>query len=322
MSMELTRREVLGSIAVGVGALALPAWAKPGRYTRPTPVKPIVRLAHLTDIHIQPERAAAAGLAACLAHVQERAEKPDLIVTGGDLIMDAFARDASRTRLQWELLTKTFRDHCGLPVQHALGNHDIWGWNKKESGTTGSEALWGKRWALDTLGLDKPYRGFDAGSWRVVLLDSVQVDPADANGYIGQLDPAQMDWLDGELGAAKGRHVLIVSHIPILSVTPILGTGKDLKRREVSNGQMHVDSAAIRALFEKHGNVRACVSGHMHRLERLDFRGVSYFCNGAVCGAWWKGPHHEANEGYAVLDLFDDGRVEREYVVYGWNAKE
>lgn len=58
----------------------------------------------------------------------------------------------------------------------------------------------------------------------------------------------------------------------------------------------------------------------MHRLDRVDYAGVSYLCNGAVSGNWWKGAHYECNEGYTLIDLFDDGGWEQTYVTYGWKA--
>ena len=42
-------------------------------------------------------------------------------------------------------------------------------------------------------------------------------------------------------------------------------------------------------------------------------------CGGAVCGAWWKGSRfNECEPGYSLIDLYDDGSVERQYVAYGW----
>jgi 3',5'-cyclic-AMP phosphodiesterase len=41
----------------------------------------------------------------------------------------------------------------------------------------------------------------------------------------------------------------------------------------------------------------------------------------AVCDGWWKGDRDkECEPGYALLDLYDDGTVEREYVTFGWTA--
>lgn len=334
---NFSRRDFLGAgIAAGAGLAGLsslagcatskpaPGSAVPAAAASAAPAgrKRVLRVAHLTDIHVQPELAAGEGLAQCLAHVNAQQDKPDLILTGGDLIMDGYGADEARTKLQWELFTKTFRDHNALLVEHTLGNHDIWGWHKKDSKCTGSEPKWGKVWALEQLGLEKPYRSFDVNGWHVVVLDSVQHHPADPNGYIGQLGKEQFDWLRQDLaGVPKGRHTLVVSHIPVFSVTVLCGKPEKDGNYKVSGGEMLTDSHVVRDVFEKSGTVRAALSGHIHRLDRVDFRGVSYLCNGAVSGSWWKGPQAEAFEGYALVDCYDDGSVEREYVGYGWKAR-
>ena len=33
------------------------------------------------------------------------------------------------------------------------------------------------------------------------------------------------------------------------------------------------------------------------------------------------GRHQECDEGYGLIDLYDDGTFEREYVKYGWKAE-
>src|SRR4051794_16975195 len=50
-----------------------------------------VRFPHLPDVHVQPERGAADGLAACLHHAQGLKDPPAFILTGGDGVMDVFA---------------------------------------------------------------------------------------------------------------------------------------------------------------------------------------------------------------------------------------
>lgn len=321
-----TRRDALklGSVALGLGMFGLGT-----RVRADTPLvsasgrKRSFRLAHLTDIHVQPERGAGEGLAQCLDHIAALSDKPDFIATGGDMVMDSFGADDARTKLQWELFTKTLRDHNGLRVEHTLGNHDIWGWHKKPSKTTGEEKLWGKQRALETLGLAKTYHSHDHKGWHIVHLDSVQHDPNDANGYIGRIDEEQLDWLKADLAAVKpGTHTLVISHIPILTVTVMLGEpDKKDNNFRFSGGVMHTDSQALRELFEKSGTVRACISGHIHRLDRIEFRGIRYCCNGAVSGSWWKGPNAEAFEGYTLVDLFDNGDVECHYTGYDWKAR-
>jgi Icc protein len=326
--MPITRR---GFFGVGTSAVCLAAAAGPARAAGDTTRTRRLRIAHLTDIHLQPELQAARGLAACLAHVQSPAagsadESPerdaaDLIITGGDTIMDAFAADRARTKLQWDLWRTVKADHCGMEMHSVVGNHDVWGWDRAKAGTDGTEPLYGKRWVCDEFGRDLPYTSFGRGGWHIVLLDSVFPHE---QGYVGRLDDAQWDWLERDLAAvAATTPVVIFSHIPILSATPLAVAGPvppGAGGFEVPGGRIHVDADRFQTLFSRRRNVKACVSGHMHLVEQLDFQGVRYLCNGAVSGGWWKGKNRDTDFGYALVDLFDDGTVERRYVPYGWTA--
>jgi hypothetical protein len=117
--------------------------------------------------------------------------------------------------------------------------------------------------------------------------------------------------------------VIIFSHIPIHSATPLAVAGPTGRQGSVINvpgGVIHVDGDRLLKLFAERRNVKACVSGHMHLVEQLDFQGVRHLCNGAVSAGWWKGLHRGTDFGYALVDLFDDGTVECHYVPYGWTA--
>jgi 3',5'-cyclic AMP phosphodiesterase CpdA len=333
MRDRLTRRDVLRStaaVAAGgvLAGLSPRTWAAPsGPQTgasagaRP-PQRRVLRVAHLTDIHVQPERRADQGMAACLKHVQEQKDRPDVIFTGGDLVMDSFEQSHSRTKLQWDLFTRILKDDCGLPLEHCLGNHDIWGWNRKKSETTGDEPQYGKKWAVELLGLPGMYRSIDRAGWHFVFLDSVSPD---GDGYVGKLDDAQFEWLAADLkGVREKTPVMVVSHIPILAACVLNDTeSKAEKERafKVSTSLMMSDSRRIRTLFANHPNVKLCLSGHIHQVDRVDFNGVTYLCDGAVSGAWWRGRNHECSEGYALIDLYDDGRFDHQYVTYGWVAE-
>ena len=320
----LTRRSLVKAGLAGAAALPSLARAEPG----PSARRPL-RIAHLTDIHVQPELESAKGLAACFAHVQslpERGEAAvDLIVTGGDTIMDCMEAGRDRTQTQWDLWKKVKADACGLEVKSVVGNHDVWGWTKSKAGTMGDEPLYGKMWACEQFGRALPYESFNRGGWHVVLLDSVFPHE---DGYVGKIDDAQWDWLERDLAAVPAATpVAIVSHIPILSVNPLAASkpgvaGSDGKPAfSVSGGLVHVDHPRFQELFAKHPNVKACLSGHLHIVERIEFGGVSYLCNGAVSASWWKGKHRGTDFGYAVVDLHDDGTVESRYVPYGWTAR-
>jgi 3',5'-cyclic-AMP phosphodiesterase len=298
-----------------------------------------VRIAHLTDIHLQPERDAAQGFAKALQHVQNQSPRPSTIITGGDLIMDGFDADEARTKLQWELFQKTLDQHCELPIRHCLGNHDIWGWNKEKSKTKGTEPKWGKQWFREIMNLERTYYAFTLANWRIIVLDTVQ--PRGEAGYEGGLDDDQFAWLKGELGKlASDTHALLVSHIPIINISTLLADGDTSKNGwDVSPGLMCLDARRIVSLLAACPNVKAAISGHIHTTEDVMFQGVRYLNNGAVSGAWWKSQENDkanrrerglnvmndkplrSDPGYALLDLSEDGEVACRYVGYGWEGE-
>jgi 3',5'-cyclic AMP phosphodiesterase CpdA len=301
-------------LALGVGGGLSAAQAA----TAPKPdSKRVLRIAHLTDIHVQPERKAGEGLAACLKHVQSTKDKPDVIFTGGDLVMDSLGADEARVRAQWDVFTKVLHGECGLPVEHCIGNHDVWGLNKKDSKTTGNERLYGKKWILETLKLPNRYRSFDRAGWHMIVLDSTF--PVE-NGYTAKLDDEQFEWLQSDLQKVDPKTpVLLLSHIPILCAAAYFDDDNEKSGDWVVPGAwMHIDARKFKNLFLKHPNVKLCLSGHIHLVDRVDYLGVTYLCNGAVCGGWWKGPYQECEPGYALVDLYADGTFERQYVNYGW----
>lgn len=312
----LNRREFLWATA-GVCAASAVAAAE-----QAAPRRRVLRIAHLTDIHVQPERDAAGGMAACLHHVQEQKDKPDLVLVGGDCVMDSFGATRDRTQVQWDLWRNVLQGECSLPVEACIGNHDVWGWNKKESQTTGKEPLYGKKWAMEMLGLGERYRSFDKAGWHFIALDSTQPGPA-GDDYKAFLDDAQFDWLARDLAAVNPQTpVLVWSHIPILSAAAFMdGDNEKSGDWVVPGAWMHLDARKIKDLFLKHPNVKVCLSGHLHLIDRVDYNGVAYLCNGAVCGSWWKGANQECREGYALVDLFSDGSFESQYVEYGWQAR-
>ncbi len=276
----------------------------------------VVRLAHLTDIHVQPEREAAAGMAACLQHVHGLADRPDLILNGGDMVMDTLGTDWARAKQQWDLWDRVLREDCKLRIVHCLGNHDVWGWDRKKSGTTGNEPLFGKRAAMERLGLQERFYSLDLQGWRLFVLDSTHA--VEGGVYTARLDEAQFDWFAAELRRIPATTpVLVLSHIPILCGCAFLdGENEKSGNWVVPGAWMHTDARRIKDLFVRHPNVRLCLSGHIHLRDRLDYNGVTYLCNGAVSGGWWKGPYQETQAGYAVVDLFDDGTFEHQYLQY------
>lgn len=324
---DASRRTFLKMAGMGIAVAAAPGLAL-GRATRRADRAPVLTVAHLTDLHIQPELAAAEGLAKCLQRVQSLPVKPGLVITGGDLVMDAFDAGFDRAKTQFDLVTSVFKAECSLPVRHCLGNHDIFGWNKTKSKTTGTEKGWGKAWACEAFGLSKPWYSFEQAGWHFIILDSVAPN---GEGYIGRLLPEQMDWLKQDLASAKGKPVCVVSHIPVLSMCAVVGDGavkQDMWR--TPGASMHADGSELHRMFCEAGNVKLCLSGHIHLNDRVELgpRGgaadgpkVTYICDGAVCGAWWKGRGDRCDEGFGVVDFFADGSFSHRYETFGWKTR-
>ena len=334
------RRDFLRNAIIGASALtamraafaghALPivqsttATPSAGAAASPGSVVPgTIRLAHLTDIHVQPELGAEEGMASAFNHAQSM--KPDLIITGGDAVMDVFEAKRARAEQLRAIFQGTLKRECGVPVHHVTGNHDILGWNRKKSESTGTEADWGKRFACDLFGVARNYYTFDHGPWRFICLDSVQPK---GDRYTAYLDDAQYEWLQQTLAATpKSMPIAVVSHIPILSLTA-LTYGAPRSREHVGtdtviyHGEMHTDATLLHDLFKQAGNVKVCLSGHVHLLDHCMIDGISYICDGAVCGSWWKGSVEGIPEGYGVLDLRPDGTFTHRYERYGWQARK
>lgn len=311
-----------GAVAAARGALGSAPAGDPAAGAGPAQAGTI-RLAHLTDIHVQPERRAEAGMAAAFAHAQAR--KPDLIITGGDSVMDVFGATRDRADRLRRIFQDTLRRECSVPVHHVTGNHDIFGWNRKASGTTGEEADWGRKFACGMFGVPRTWHSFDHGAWRFICLDSVQPK---GDAYTAYLDDEQHEWLRKTLAETpKSMPVCIASHIPILSLTA-LTYGAPRAREHVgedtviANAEMHTDGTLLHDLFKAAGNVRLCLSGHTHLVDHCMLDGISYVCDGAVSGAWWKGGLEGIREGYGLIELSPDGGVSHRYVDYGWQAEK
>jgi 3',5'-cyclic AMP phosphodiesterase CpdA len=265
----------------------------------------VLRIAHLTDIHLHPKGPSRSGLAACLRDVHAL-DRPDLILQGGDAVFDVFAADRAEAQAQWKHWQKVMRDECRLPVEHCLGNHDLWG---------GADRDGAKRWALDMHGLSDRYRSFDRAGWRFVVLDSMTVRGDD---YEARLDEEQFAWLEADLKAVpRATPVLVVSHIPILCSCAFFDGENEQSGQWVLPRQwMHLDARRIKDLFRKHPNVKLCLSGHIHLRDRVDYNGVTYLCNGAVAGNMWHGANQECEPGYGLIDLHEDGTFDHAYIAY------
>jgi 3',5'-cyclic-AMP phosphodiesterase len=307
----MNRRQLLKTASL------LPLAAATPDFTKPASRKRGLRFAYMGDTHILPETKQLNGVTNAFRQIQNQRDKAAFVLHGGDVIMDALLPDKATVRGQFDAWNRVVKAECSLPLRYAIGNHDIWGPDAAKA-----DGAWGKAWIQDELKMPGRYYSFEQGGWHFVILDSVQAKPTGA-WYTTRVDAEQMAWLKADLEKTPATTpVLVLSHVPILTATvfdfaqPIAGVDG---RLAVIDGLIVGNAPDLVALFAEHPNVKACLSGHTHLLDQVTYNGVTYFCNGAVSGSWWKSDtHRQTKAGFAMFDLYDDGSIERQYIPYSW----
>ncbi len=269
---------------------------------------------HLTDMHVQPELRAADGWKQCIAKVNALTPRPDFIITGGDLIMDALAVDADRIEQQWTLFDAGMKQ-LEIPAYHVVGNHDVGGWSSKGT-LSRDDRYYGKQVFADRYGAGRTYRSFNHKGWHFILLDSIG-QAVDSPDYIGHIDEAQLDWLRQDLEATgTTTPIVIVTHIPFYSAMHQMLSGPT---KPVPPSGLVTNVFEFRKLLQQH-NVKLVLSGHGHVRERIELVGITHIQSGAVCGMWWKGPVFGDAEAFGVVTCHGDA-FDYRYQEYDWNAK-
>ncbi|MGA2504959.1 MAG: metallophosphoesterase [Anaerolineales bacterium] len=280
-----------------------------------------VRIAHITDMHIGPDGPGVEGFTKALHAVEARHPDIDLIINTGDSIGDALGATKGWVQAQWDAFTGVVKAECSLPIRHAIGNHDVWGWGlpAEEQNSLSTDPLFGKGWAVQELGISNRYYSFDLGGWRFLVLDSTHL-PEFAIGqvYTSKLDEEQFNWLVQQLEATpQSTPVCVASHAPILSACELLDGNNEVSGNWVVPGAfVHIDARRLWSLFWQHPNVKLCLSGHTHQVEDLRYHGVKYLTDGAVCGNWWNGSYMDFPPGYVVVNLYKDGSSASEFFAY------
>lgn len=303
----MQRRDMLKNLGLLAGSLGM------GKEVLAQPVvsqEPLLRVAHITDVHIQHLLGAVHGFEKCLHHLQNLDRVPDFIFNGGDAIMGLKQGSLKQNQRQFELFQKVLLAENSLPVYHCVGNHDIW---HGKTAQFHSE----KERAKDYIGLSESYYHFRHSGWNFIILDSVQEGDTEKN-YVGKIDADQMDWLKKTLKSIPfNEPVCMLSHIPILSAC-VFFDGKNYKGQtwQLSGSWMHSDASELTDLFYLYPNVKLALSGHIHLLDKVVYNNVTYCCNGAVSGAWWMGDYRQTSPGYALVDFYADGDFRVSYQSY------
>jgi 3',5'-cyclic AMP phosphodiesterase CpdA len=301
------------------------ATTQPTAIPQPTATPPpakqksrVLRIAHMTDFHVQPEGIAPIGMERALHHAQNQIDPPDIILNTGDSIMDALEASESSAVGQWLTYNSVLKAECSLPVIHAIGNHDVWGWDVTDS-TVSNDPLYGKEMALERLALANRYYSFDRAGWHFIVLDSTHPrNEVSAYPYIGKLDDEQFDWLTQDLQAVpQSVPICIASHIPIIAACEYFdGPNEKSGNWVVPAAWMHLDARKLSNLFARFRNIRLCLCGHTHQREVLEYKNIQYQTNGAICGNWWEGWYLGFPPAYVLVNLYDDGSVDSVFVPY------
>lgn len=302
MAHILNRRSFLARSSLAVTGLALPWWAC-------QPMKrPDFTVAFLTDMHVDGYLNAPEGFARALQHAMAQPQKPDFLITGGDLAYDTLGATKESADAQYEIFQNAIAENVDVPVHHTIGNHDCLGVYER-SGVSPDSEFYGKKNFLKQFNRVKTYEAFTHKGWRFALLDTVNTDN---RNYRGHVDAEQIAWLEAEL-SSEILPTVLAGHIPFFS-----------NYRESSDGGVNADhpketvhnANEVVKIFD--GNeVRMVLAGHLHINESWRYRGTEYANLGAVSGAWWRGPRDGCEEGYTMLEFTGD-HVRWSYVDYGW----
>ena len=264
--------------------------------------------AFLTDIHLQPELNAVAGFQMAIDTINQI--KPDFVLTGGDLIMDALNQTYGRS----DSLYKLYKDVSGnldMPVYNTVGNHEVYGWHRDEEGIE-EHPEYGKKMFEEEIG--ERFYSFDHKGWHFIVLDVIY--RGEDGHYMGKVDQEQIDWLKGDLENVDAKTPIGMSvHIPFVTSATQLSKGGLAAN---SPGGVITNSLEVLSLFMEH-NLRLVLQGHLHFLEDIFVQNRIHFITaGAVSGRWWSNkPESLPQEGFLLLHL-DGEEVDWDYVDFGW----
>lgn len=190
-----------------------------------------------------------ARLAELLAEVGQSGVRPDALIFTGDLTdkgePDAYAalRD----------VVEPFAEQLDAPVIWLMGNHD-------------------KRPALRTALLGEPpeetplYRSYRLGGLRVITLDS-----SVPGHHHGELDDAQLAWLEAELSRPAPEGSVLALHHPPIPMVQDLAVLTELRRQdrlaEIISGK----------------DVRLILAGHVHFPSSSLFAGIPVSVASSTC---------------------------------------
>jgi len=170
-----------------------------------------LRLVFFTDVHARTEWDTPVAMERAALAIN--AQKPEIVIAGGDLITDGFQSTAAEVAPRWVAYMKMQRTVAG-DVYPAIGNHDLVAADPKDGSPPAKDP---RAIYLRHMGLDRTYYSFDAVGYHFVILDSIVVT-GDIYEYQGTIWPEQLEWLKEDLATIPhGTPIVLVTHIPLLT---------------------------------------------------------------------------------------------------------
>lgn len=265
--------------------------------------------AFLTDIHLQPEKNAINGFKKAIGEVNKL--KPDFVITGGDLIMDALGVSYDRADSLYMIYEEASSAFL-MPVYNTMGNHEVFGLYER-SGVDPDHQEY--KYAMYEKWLGKTYYSFNYKGWHFIILNSVQ--ETDDRHYYGEIDTKQMEWIEQDLLEVDPETPIVIStHIPFITVFTQYLYGEYAPEY---HGLVVENTREVLDLFAGH-NLKIVLQGHLHFLEDIEVYGIHFITVGAVSGRWWDGANHQVEEGFLMVNVKGDDFC-IEYIDYGWEVE-
>jgi Icc protein len=212
-------------------------------------------LLHFSDTHFIADGLLYGGvdgharLAQLVAEIGKSGVRPDALVFTGDLTDTGDPRAYASLRD----VVEPFAEQVGAPVIWLMGNHD-------------------RRSALRTELLGEPpeetplYRSYRLGGLRVITLDT-----SVPGHHHGELDDAQLEWLEAELSRPAPQGSILALHHPPIPMVQDLAVLTELRRQdrlaEIVTGK----------------DIRLILAGHVHFPSSSLFAGIPVSVASSTC---------------------------------------
>jgi 3',5'-cyclic-AMP phosphodiesterase len=309
-----SRRSFLQKIGLsGLGLSLMGAPALQAEELAPSRKEKGFSFVHLTDMHVKRKRKGHEGYRACIASVNALKKAPNFVLMGGDCAFDGMYTEKEEYLDQLHLF-KTISDELHMPWYPCLGNHDTFGLSSRRK-TTPDDPDIGKQLFTQKMDMESTYYSFDFQGWHFVVMDSLlQVNTDHGPSQTHAFGKEQLDWLRTDLGKAKGKPTVVVTHIAAFCHIGQINAEPELK---AMNHMVVSDTREFRLIIERH-NVKLVLQGHSHIPEDFYYNGIWYVTSPSVSAAWWGGNWKGYKPGYTRVNVKGEG-LTWERIEFAWN---